>query len=799
MCSLRQSHEGIGERDTRITPRAPGTLSLVGILILAVALAVAAPVHPTAADPRSPGESARDYLAETSARYGLTTGVSDLRTIGIRSSLTGDHVQLQQTANGVPVFGSTITVSLPRDGREPIVRSRYSSLPVEATGVTVTGATARAVAVDRLGATPDGSTEVVPAELVYFPVGKALKAAWQLILRTTQPYGTWLVISDAATGETLYHHDLLQFDSGRVFDPNPAQSNGGISPAPHCDNATNEGLLSGQYMSKILQGIAPAQNKLKGEWVDLTAPGITTPYKSAGQANEPSRNYIYGCNDDRFEEAMIYYHLDRTQRKIQALGFTGGMGVVHRSISAHAHFMPDCNAFFDPTTRGLHYGDFDGPGVFPGSCAGNPALYDSGEDADWIIHEYGHAIQDDITPGYAFGPYPLSEQAGAIGEGFSDFLAAVMNDDPCWGEYVTLGASACGGLPGARWLQNENVYPADFEACPDVDYNGVSADGAESEEVHCGGQVWGGALWDLLELIGGGLPTQQARDIALTLVLESQFYLDQQASFNEAAAAICLADSILYDGSHAVGIGAAFSGRGISSAACTSSDFPSLYYRVLHPYSGDLDLNLKVGPGVDTGTPPVCSFSIGDPDLQLDKPDLYVNYLGLTPPTCSALLPPSVAQPWWLEAKDTLIEDEGRIADFEVMLPGGTRCIAADLPVVIPDFGSFVYAKVDCTNQVTPPSSTPTPIPGANAFGNVDCSGFINSIDALKLLRAGAGLPYTQTEPCANIGTETLPNGELQGDIDCSGAANAVDALKLLRYTASLPVIQNEPCPDIGS
>jgi hypothetical protein len=40
---------------------------------------------------------------------------------------------------------------------------------------------------------------------------------------------------------------------------------------------------------------------------------------------------------------------------------------------------------------------------------------DDAEDADVILHEYGHSIQDDQVPGFGAG-----HQAGSIGEGFGD-------------------------------------------------------------------------------------------------------------------------------------------------------------------------------------------------------------------------------------------------------------------------------------------------------------------------------------------------------------------------------------------
>jgi hypothetical protein len=45
----------------------------------------------------------------------------------------------------------------------------------------------------------------------------------------------------------------------------------------------------------------------------------------------------------------------------------------------------------------------------------------------------------------------------------------------------------------------------------------------------------------------------------------------------------------------------------------------------------------------------------------------------------------------------------------------------------------------------------------------------------------------------------TLPNTEMQGDVDCTGQVSSVDALKLLRYAAALSVSQNDPCPDVGT
>ena len=81
-------------------------------------------------------------------------------------------------------------------------------------------------------------------------------------------------------------------------------------------------------------------------------------------------------------------------------------------------------------------------------------------------------------------------------------------------------------------------------------------------------------------------------------------------------------------------------------------------------------------------------------------------------------------------------------------------------------------------------------------LGDVDCSGGINSVDALKILRSNAALSVSQTEPCPDICENLLP--ALFGDVDCSGSVNSVDALKVLRYNAGLDPGQAKPCPEFG-
>ena len=278
-----------------------------------------------------------------------------------------------------------------------------------------------------------------------------------------------------------------------------------------------------------------------------------------------------------------------------------------------------------------------------------------------------------------------------MGEGFGDFLAGAIFGDPCLGEYVNFGQSECGGSPGLRWMQNTKVYPADFDACPNT---GPSS----SEEPHCGGEVWGATLWDLVEALGNNLA---ARDLVLQLVLDAQFYLDPTSSFAEAAAAIRQADTILYSGAHVSTIDSVFAARGIATGGPVD-DFPSAFLRIRHTFRGDLDIQIQVGNPAS----PDCTINLTDPSS--NSADDFTAYLNLTSSVCAIFLPPSVAQPWHLEVQDFGPLDIGSIENFEISLVGGERCVAINTPVAIPDAisssepGPKVYATVDCTLTSVP-------------------------------------------------------------------------------------------------
>jgi len=308
---------------------------------------------------------------------------------------------------------------------------------------------------------------------------------------------------------------------GAVFLPNPivtsqqtALRDGGDAETP---------LLAAQRVPVDLPGL-DGSGYLRGAYVDLTAPGLSGGDRPAGQAFQPDLVFIYPRSDPRFEEVMVYYHIDAVQRYLQALGFTT---VNRRSLPVHAHYTWQDLSFYSPFTTGLYFGD---GGV------------DDAEDAEVIVHEYGHAILDSQVPGWG-----ASDESLAIGEGFSDYLAASFYatagggfQPECVGEWDAAGRvppQPCRGR-----VDSSRRYPVDLVGDP-------SADGA----------IWSATLWEINRTLG--------RTTADQLIIASHFYLDPWTLFGDAATALLWADQALTGGQNEAVLRAIFARRGIVPAA----------------------------------------------------------------------------------------------------------------------------------------------------------------------------------------------------------------------------------------
>jgi hypothetical protein len=301
--------------------------------------------------------------------------------------------------------------------------------------------------------------------------------------------------------------------AGTVFLPNPVADLGDETLTDQKD--TDYAALAPAYHDVVLTNL-DGTGFLVGDWAQVVS-------ETGAPAYSPSNEFRYRRDDDRFEQVMAYYWITEAQKYIQGLGFgTSRRPVNMKSQRVRINQWGLDNSFATTHKDELRFGK---GGV------------DDAEDAEVVLHEYGHAIH--FSQGFVFG----SEEAGAISEGFGDYWAVTVSsfvaptrDPACVADWDSVSYTSA--VPHCLRRVDTNLhYPADL--------NG---------EVHHDGQIWSRALWDIRQAVG---------DVrADTLILEAQFGFPGTTMRALAATTVAVADS-LYGRAVATQVRTVFVNRGL--------------------------------------------------------------------------------------------------------------------------------------------------------------------------------------------------------------------------------------------
>ncbi|MCX6579970.1 MAG: M36 family metallopeptidase [Candidatus Aminicenantes bacterium] len=473
---------------------------------------------PGKGDPR---EIADGFLKENKDTLKITCQLSDLRYEKVSRSLGGGAVLYQQYFEGTPIHGGWVAVHI--DNKNQVFLVKNDTVPIDKLQTRVKAKKAAPLPEEKIEAAVQNfikghgalNTEIEKEKVIY-PLKGNLRAVWKVKFGTENPAASWILFIDMSTGQIIEERDVLRKlnGKGKVFRPNPvvALNRDDLEDKDDLDQPE----FNAAYKTVTLKELDGSAS-LKGPYVDLT--------RTKNYAKAPDGKFMYTRGDKHFEEVMVYYHLDAAQRYIQSLGFSGDKGILNRPIKANAHGIPDDNSYYDPSPnkKDLTFGD------------GN---VDDAEDADIILHEYGHAIQDGIVPGFG-----QAAEGTAMGEGFGDYMAGTRFNDYKKGDRkLRVGEwDAKGYGPSEqclRRLDSTKHYPEDMEG-----------------ECHVDGEIWSACLWKVRKLLG--------RAKADTVILESHFYLNQYADFKDGAEAIIMAEKNIYGGKRTAGLTKIFKTRGI--------------------------------------------------------------------------------------------------------------------------------------------------------------------------------------------------------------------------------------------
>jgi len=305
--------------------------------------------------------------------------------------------------------------------------------------------------------------------------------------------------------------------TGQVFLPNPVAS---LQIQTLTDQKDADyAALQPAYRTVTLTNL-DGSGYLRGDWANIRS-------ETGAPAYSLVNTFVYNRHDDQFEQVVAYYWVTEAQKYIQSLGFGSTLDPINReSQDIRINQIGIDNSYSWDKHDVLRFGK---GGV------------DDAEDAEVILHEYGHAMMDSQMTPFGFG---FSVEAGSIGEGFGDYWAVTVSDvvapapDPaCVADWDSVSYTS--GVPHClRRVDTDLHYPADL--------NG---------RVHHDGQIWSRALWDIRNKLG--------HVKADTIVLEAQFAFAPNTTMPAAAQATVDAAQALYGSTEASTVRAAFQARGI--------------------------------------------------------------------------------------------------------------------------------------------------------------------------------------------------------------------------------------------
>lgn len=465
---------------------------------------------------------AKAFVAGNQELLALEGAQGSLGAPRIVESLAATHVILRQRVHGVPVHRGYVTVHLDPDGRAYLVKNRAAPRrhwpEKRAPQIGAEAAVARARRYVGMG--KNEGVEFEPA-LRWLAVGPKLELAWRVRLRKTAPTEEWIVYVDAKSRRVHQAWDNLSLarGRGRVFDPNPVIALGSHHQCLGAKGKPKQKLDARAYSEVTLTGL-DGKGRLDGRRV--------TTRTTAKRLRRPDLDFrVASRSEPGFKEVMAYFHIDRALAYLEGLGFRGDRTVLARPIPVNVEGTKEDNSWYSPGEKALSFGT---GGV------------DDAEDAETILHELGHAIQDAICPDFG-----QSAQSAAMGEGFGDYLAASFFEAKKPAAYRTSVMS---------W--DAITYPDYEPPClrrVDDELSFEDFDHSADADEHENGRIWSSTLWAVRGVLG-----REGGDRA---IVESHFQLDGFTTFARAARAILDADRHLYAGRHRAALERVFVSRGI--------------------------------------------------------------------------------------------------------------------------------------------------------------------------------------------------------------------------------------------
>lgn len=481
------------------------------------------------------------YIKENAREFQINQDHS-FKLSFVRKGLAGETLRFQQMLNDVPVFGGEIVVNFNKKGEVAYTSSSYNKeIEIINTDPKISKEKAILIADEKLNY--NGLVTFQEVKLYVYALDGETKLVYRTITHAEDLIGSWEVLVDANSSDVLsvkdiaiycgheckenHNHQIdnkvvkkkkkaflsveknntLAFTTGTamVFLSDPLSAVGVSYGGQYIDNndATNASLDA----ARALVNLPEIENnlgvyKLKSSYVEIK--DFEAPNK--GLFTQNTSSFLFNRNQDGFEAANVFYHLDNNMRYINE-----ELGVICRP------FLNSGVLWFDPS--GLSGSDNSYYLGGSNSLAFGEGCVDDGEDGDVIWHELGHGLHDWLTGGNLSRINGLSEGSGdywaqSNSRALNQWTPAdaayhyMFNWDghnECWGGRTTnYSATYPGGLTGAVNTTNGSI--------------------------HQDGQIWATTLMKIWDVLG-----RTKTDIAF---LEGLALTNSSTNQNQAAIAV---------------------------------------------------------------------------------------------------------------------------------------------------------------------------------------------------------------------------------------------------------------------
>ena len=249
----------------------------------------------------------------------------------------------------------------------------------------------------------------------------------------------------------------------KVFLPDPLTTAGVTYGAPYVDdNDSDIALLNDEAAIVPMQvffedGIFYLKND------NIVIKDINVPTAAVVTSTVPE--FYFNRSESGFEDVNTFYHLTNLCNDIIAAGYTS-LQDFYIEIDPHGASGADQSFYVSAAIPTIQFGE---GGV------------DDAEDADVIVHEFGHALSDHASPLSNTGL-----ERRAIDEGYGDYFAASYSRK--FSDYNWENIFSWDGHNEFWFGRNANTskhYPED-----------------NSDNIYAASEIWSGALMDIFDIIG---------------------------------------------------------------------------------------------------------------------------------------------------------------------------------------------------------------------------------------------------------------------------------------------------------